>query len=142
MARFEHIGINVPDARAMANWYKENLYVNILKKIDEPPYTHFLGDSTGRVFLEIYTNHNAPIPDYHKQDPLIFHIAFESANPENLAKKLIDKGATMVEKVTPDNQSLLIMLRDPWGIPLQICKRSQPFVLPEAVVTYSSKDKN
>jgi len=142
MARFEHIGINVPDAIAMAKWYEENLYISVLKKMDIAPYTHFLGDSTGRVFLEIYTNPQAPFPDYYRQDPLIFHLAFEATNPEQLAKKLIDKGATMVDRVHPDKNSTLIMLRDPWGIPLQICKRSQPFVLPESIIDFFSREKN
>jgi len=142
MARFEHIGINVPDAIAMARWYEENLYVTILKKMDSVPYTHFLGDSTGRVFLEIYTNKEAKIPDYNKQDPLIFHIAFETMDPEKMAKKLVEKGATMVEKVQPDEKSVLIMMRDPWGIPLQLCKRSSPFVLPRPIIDFSAKEMN
>ena len=74
--KFEHFGINVPDAPAMATWYVEHLHMQIVRAIQGAPHTHFLADATGRVVVEIYSNPIAPIPDYANQDPLCLHIAF------------------------------------------------------------------
>jgi len=125
---FEHFALNVLEAKALADWYVKNCEMKIIHAIEKSPFTHFLADSTGRVVLEIYTNQNAFIPDYFKQHPLLFHIAFAVENPTSFQEKLIREGATFFEEVNLDDGSNLIMLRDPWGIPLQLCKRGKPLL--------------
>lgn len=124
--KFEHFAINVPDARATAKWYVENLGLTIVRQKPDAPYTHFLADNTDRVIIEIYSNPAAPYPDYPKQHQLVFHIAFVATDTKAVRAKLEKAGATFIIEETPDNSSLL-MMRDPWGVALQFCQRSKPF---------------
>jgi len=125
--RFEHFALNVPDARAAAAWYVEHLGLKVLRERKETPYTHFLADSSGRVFLELYTNPTDPIPDYPAQHQLRVHFAFAVPDAKTERARLIKAGATLiVEEPLPDG-TVLIMLRDPWGVPVQLCQRAQPF---------------
>lgn len=124
--KFEHLGINVPDPRAMASWYVKHFNMKIVRSMNDDPYTRFLADDSGRVCLELYANKTIEIPDYTKQHPLRFHLAFEITNPEKFSAVLIADGATFFEEIRPDESSHLVMLRDPWGVPLQLCKRSAP----------------
>ena len=124
--KFEHFALNVPDATAMAAWYVEHLNMNIVRAIQGAPHTHFLADATGRVVMEIYTNPAAPIPDYANQDPLCLHVAFAVEDAAATRDMLIASGATLVVNQTLDDDSLLVMLRDPWGVALQLCQRAVP----------------
>ena len=128
---FEHFALNVPDVRAAAAWYVEHLGLKVMRARTDAPYTHFLGDSTGRVFLEFYTNPKDPIPEYAAQHPLRMHVAFAVVDAKGEQARLLRAGATLaMEEPQPDG-SLLIMLRDPWGVPVQLCQRAQPFQPPE-----------
>ncbi len=126
--KIEHFAINVPDPIAMANWYVEHLGMRIVRQQTETPYMTFLADSSGQVMIEIYHNDAAPIPDYKNQDPLIVHIAFVSSDPKADKVRLQKAGAREdSDDITPSGD-LIIMLRDPWGIPIQLCKRARPMV--------------
>lgn len=124
--KFEHFGINVPDATAMAAWYVKHLNMQIVRAVQGAPHTHFLADATGRVVIEIYSNPIAPIPNYANQDPLCLHIAFAVENAAAVRDALIANDATLVANQTLDDGSLLVMLRDPWGMALQLCQRAAP----------------
>jgi glyoxylase I family protein len=125
--KFEHFAINVPDVRAQARWYVENLGMTVARSREDAPYTHFLADETGRVIVELYSNPSAAMPDYTAQHPLVFHIAFVATDARAVRAKLEQAGAKLfVEETTPDG-SLLVMMRDPWGVPLQFCQRTKPF---------------
>ena len=124
----EHLALNVAEPVAMARWYVQNLQMTIARGMDEPPYTHFLVDSAGHVALEIYYNPADAVPDYASMHPLRLHLAFTSGDPAADAKRLQAAGAKWVEDVRPEEGSYLVMLRDPWGLALQLCRRAQPFV--------------
>ncbi len=125
--KFEHFALNVPDVRAQARWYVDHLGFTILRQRTEGPLTHFLGDETGRVVVELYTNPTAAVPDYAAAHPLCFHFAVISADARADRARLEKAGATLfLEEPIPDG-SLLIMMRDPWGVPVQLCQRSKPF---------------
>jgi len=126
--KIEHFALNVDDPDAMAVWYVKNLGLKIAKQVTEPPYTHFLADSGGTVLLEIYNNPPDQVPAYGEMDPLLLHLAFVSADPDADRAALIDAGATFVEKVHTDDGSHLVMMRDPWGLALQLCKRGKPML--------------
>lgn len=123
---FEHFALNVPDARAMAAWYAAHCGAKAVRSMDRPPFTHFLADRTGRTFVELYTNTGQPFDDFRGRHPLLFHFAFAVADAEAAKEALLAAGATFVEEVRPDAGSLLVTLRDPWGVPLQVCQRSEP----------------
>lgn len=120
---FEHAALNVPDPKAMAEWYVIHCGAHLVSAKDDPPYTRFLSDSTGRVILEIYSNPEAPIPNYAAQHPLVLHIAFTVEAIDRDRDRLLDAGAELYAEETLDNGSRLVMLRDPWGVPLQLVKR-------------------
>lgn len=127
--KFEHLALNVPDAPAMARWYVEHLGLQVLRQKAEAPFTTFLGDDTGRVFLEIYSNPAAPRPHRGTDHPLVLHVAFVSTDARADATRLVAAGGTLfLEEPLPDG-SLLIFVRDPWGVALQLCQRTTPFAV-------------
>jgi catechol 2,3-dioxygenase-like lactoylglutathione lyase family enzyme len=121
----EHIAWNVSDPPAMAAWYVENLGMRILRQSTTSPHVHFLSDASGRTVIEIYNNTADPIPDYAAQHWLRFHVAFDAPDPDGARDALVAAGATFVSDQTMDDGSRLLMLRDPWGIPVQLCKRAK-----------------
>ena len=123
--KIEHFALNVADPVAMADWYVTQLGMKVARKLDIAARTHFLADSGGNVMLEIYNNPPDEVPDYAHIKPLLLHLAFVSENPQADAERLLAAGATYVEEVAMDDGSLLIMLRDPWGLAIQLCKRGQ-----------------
>ena len=125
--RFEHFALNVPAPREMALWYAEHLEFKILRAHDTGALAHFLGDDTGRVCFEIYHNPAAPVPDYTAIAPLTLHFAVFSTDARSLRARLVAARATLLTEDTLPDGSVLVMLRDPWGVPLQICQRATPF---------------
>jgi glyoxylase I family protein len=125
---FEHMALNVPDVRAAAAWYVTHLGLRVVRSRPDAPYTHFLADDTGRVFLELYSNPSDAFPDYRAQHPLRLHLAFAVADARAERVRLEQAGAALaLEEPQPDG-SLLIMMRDPWGVPVQLCQRTKPLL--------------
>lgn len=125
--KFEHFALNVPDARATSRWYTEHFGVAVARCLDAEPYTHFLADSTGRVFVEFYSNPAAPMPDYASAHPLSFHMGFFTDSATAAQRRLELAGAKLCQEETLADGSVLIMMRDPWGVPFQLCQRAKPF---------------
>jgi len=126
--KIEHFALNVKDPVAMAQWYVEHLGLEVVRKMDQAPHTHFLGDKSGAVLLEIYNNPPDQVPDYANMDPLLVHLAFVSDDPEKDKTRLMENGATFAEEVNLPDGSQLIMMRDPWGLAIQLCKRGEPMI--------------
>ncbi len=128
--KMEHVALNVKDPRAMAEWYRQHLDFTVAREMREAPYTHFLADSAGAVMLEIYHNPPDATPEYNAMDPLQLHLAFVSADPEADKERLVAGGAALVKEERHGDGSHLVMLRDPWGLPIQLCKRGEPMLRP------------
>ncbi len=126
--KLEHFALNVIDPVAMATWYVEHLGLRIVRQVTDAPHTHFLADSTGTILLEIYNNPPDQVPPYTTMNPLLLHIAFVSTDPEADKAVLLAAGATFVEELHFDDGSHLTMLRDPWGLAIQLCKRAEPML--------------
>jgi glyoxylase I family protein len=124
----EHIACNVADPAAIAAWYVEHLGMRVARHGGGPSNIHFLADAAGRTVIEIYCNAADPVPDYAAMNPLRFHIAFAAADPDAARSALVAAGATLVDDRTMPDGSRLLMLRDPWGLPLQLCKRAAPIL--------------
>ncbi|MFZ0455809.1 MAG: VOC family protein [Ignavibacteriaceae bacterium] len=125
---FEHFALNVSKPVEMSKWYVDNCEMKLVKSMDKYPFTRFLTDKAGKVMMEIYSNTTARIPEYEKQNPLEFHFALTVDDPVKIKDKLISAGATFEEEIKMDDGSHLFMLRDPFGIPLQLCKRAKPMI--------------
>jgi catechol 2,3-dioxygenase-like lactoylglutathione lyase family enzyme len=125
--KLEHVAFNVADPVAMADWYCKYCGFRVVRHIPHPAQTHFLADSESSV-LEIYCNPPKLVPDYKNMNPLLFHLALVSDNPETDSQRLIAAGASYVEEIKLPDGSHLIMLRDPWGIALQLCGRVKPLL--------------
>jgi glyoxylase I family protein len=121
--KIEHFAINVENPVDMANWYVETMGLKVVSQVKDPPFTTFLADESDRVMIEIYNNPEDHVPDYRNMDPLILHLAFVSQDPEKDKKRLVNAGAAVVSNDHLDDGSHLIMLRDPWGVCIQLCKR-------------------
>ena len=126
--KLEHVAINVAEPQAMAEWYEKHLGLRTVKQASEEPYMTFMADSSGRVMIEIYHNSSAQVPDYHSMNPLMLHFAFVSETPGDDKARLIAAGASQVSDEQMPDGSRIIMLRDPWGVPLQLCKRASPLL--------------
>ena len=124
----EHFACNVSDPAAMAAWYVEHLGMQVVRRVPTPPYMHFLADAAGRAVIEIYSNTADPVPDYASMHPLRFHVAFAAEDPDAARAALVAAGATFVDEQALPDGSRLLMLRDPWGLPLQLCKRTKPLL--------------
>jgi catechol 2,3-dioxygenase-like lactoylglutathione lyase family enzyme len=125
--KFEHFALNVPDAKATAAWYVAHLGLKVARTRNDAPYTSFLSDDTGRVIFEVYSNTAAAYPDHPSAHPLSFHVAFVADDPVAVRSRLVAAGATPAYEETLPDGSFLIMIRDPWGIPLQLVRRVTPF---------------
>lgn len=126
--KLEHFALNVEEPVAMAEWYVEYLGLQVVRQMKEPPYTAFLADTSGRIMIEIYKNPADEVPAYRNMDPLLVHLAFVSAQPEEDKERLLKAGASLVTEQHLKDGSHLIMMRDPWGLAVQLCKRGVPML--------------
>jgi len=126
--KMEHVALNVSDPLAMAAWYKDYLGFEIVRSMAMPPYTTFLRESGGAVMLEVYHNPPDQVPPYAEMNPLLLHVAFVSADPEADKEALLAAGATLVIEEHLADGSYLIMMRDPWGLAIQLCRRTTPLL--------------
>lgn len=78
--------------------------------------------------LEIYHNPPGEVPDYAAMNPLLLHLAFVSQSPADDSTRLIAAGASWVDEIKLPDGTHLVMLRDPWGLALQLCKRAVPLL--------------
>lgn len=126
--KLEHFALNVEDPSAMSTWYVENLGLKVVRQMKEAPYTTFMADSSGRIMIEIYRNPADEVPPYRDMNPLLVHLAFVSEEPGEDKNSLLEAGATLVSDQHLEDGSHLVMLRDPWGLALQLCKRAVPML--------------
>ncbi len=122
---FEHFAINVKNPHEVRDWYCEHLGLKVVWELKEHPYMMFLADSTGRVVCELYHRPEFEITDFSKKHQLVFHFAFESENTEADKNRLLNAGASFVEEMKKEDGTHIAMLRDPWGLPLQLCQRAE-----------------
>lgn len=127
--KIEHVAMIMDDPVAAAQWYVRHLGFEVRRASDQPPYAHFLADSSATVMIEIYNNPKCPVPNYRDMDPLQLHLAFVSDDIEGDRRRLIEAGATADGDIEalPDGGAVA-MLRDPWGVPIQLARRGKPML--------------
>jgi catechol 2,3-dioxygenase-like lactoylglutathione lyase family enzyme len=125
----EHIGYVVEDPRGAAKWYVENLGLRVVRSFGEPGYAQFLADSSGHVMIEIYASATVPLPDYRAMNLLTLHLAFEADDVEATRLRLLAAGATPDGEITyAPNGDVIAVVRDPWGFPVQLARRSKAMI--------------
>jgi len=126
--KLEHFALNVEEPWQMSAWYVTNLGLKVVRQMVEAPYTTFLADDSGRIMIEIYNKPANEVPPYRDMNPLLVHLAFVSDNPEEDKNKLLAAGASLETDQHLEDGSHLVMLRDPWGLAVQLCKRGIPML--------------
>jgi catechol 2,3-dioxygenase-like lactoylglutathione lyase family enzyme len=125
----EHVGLNVIAPAEAAEWYGKNLGMKVARKFGPPAFGHFLADACGQMMIEFYHNTKAPVPDYRAMNPLALHIAFQVDDMLAARDRLLKAGATPEGEIgLNDDGDQLAMLRDPWGLAIQLVKRSNPML--------------
>ncbi len=127
--RLEHVAINVPDPVGMAEWYSENLGMKVMREGPAPANMRFVADSDENMMLELYNNPPDAVPDYKNMDPLSLHIAFMVDDVEATKARLLAAGATVAKDIEETAAGdKLVILRDPWGVPIQFLTRAKPMI--------------
>ena len=127
--KIEHVAFQVADPVAVARWYIEHLGMTLKRAFPDRPWGQFLSDDGDSVMLEFYNNPKVSVPDYQAVDPLLVHIAFTTDDVHTTRARLLAAGATAESEVTvTDSGDTLMMLRDPWGLPIQFIRRKVPMI--------------
>lgn len=117
--KLEHVAFDVADPEKLIAWWCENLGFR-----RSAPGSAFIIDDSGTMGLEIYRTGETPAaPDYTAMNSMTLHIAFVSEDVKADVDRLVAAGATL-ETLKVDNPAFhMAILRDPWGVPIQLCKR-------------------
>lgn len=128
--QIEHIAWQVDDPHKVADWYVNHMGFTIKRSAHEPVPVVFMADGSDRIMLEIYNNPKASILDYANLDPLQLHLAFTSQDIPADMHRLIAAGCTFVQEIGDGSSDTdhIIMLRDPFGFAIQLCRRADPMV--------------
>ena len=122
----EHVAFLVDDPNGMADWYCEHLGMKVVRKGGPPNHMTFLMDEAGRTMFEIYTRGDLETPDYASMHPSVLHFAFHTDDVPGDRGRLIAAGATPVDEISvTDAGDEMTMLRDPWGVVIQVLKRKE-----------------
>ena len=118
--KLEHVALDVSDPDKFIDWWCHNLGFRRSK-----PGSAFILDDSGVMGLEIYRTGETPqAPEYAKMNSMTLHIAFVSDDVKRDCDRLVEAGATL-EQLSLENPAFhMAILRDPWGVPIQLCKRA------------------
>lgn len=127
--KIEHFALQIQFPAEAAAWYERHLGFVCKRASDAPVPVRFLADESGSVMLELYNNPKMTTPDYSAMDPLLLHLAFVCEDVPGKAESLAAAGATLLSgpETTPAGDQLA-MLRDPWGLAIQLCRRANPML--------------
>ena len=127
--KIEHTAYQVADPVSVARWYVEHLGMTVKRSQKEPPFMHFVADDGNAVMLEFYNHPTVAVPNYRELHPFVFHLAFMTDDVASTRARLLAAGATPEGdvSVSPAGDELA-MLRDPWGLPLQLLRRRQRMI--------------
>lgn len=126
--KLEHMALNVDNPPAMADWYSQHLGMRVLRAREDAPYTRFLADSAGCVFLELYRKPEDGLPDYRAMPTGRLHLGFLTTAPEQDRDRLLAAGAALVADESLRDGSRVVTFRDPWGFAFQISQRTRNWV--------------
>ena len=119
--KLEHVAIDVPDAESLIAWWCDNLGFR-----RSAPGSAFIIDDSGTMGLEVYRTGETPVaPDYKAMNSMTLHVAFVSEDVKADVDRLVAAGATLEQMMLENPAFNMAILRDPWGVAIQLCKRKQ-----------------
>jgi catechol 2,3-dioxygenase-like lactoylglutathione lyase family enzyme len=121
--KLEHIAFDVPDPEAFIAWWCAHLGFRRTAP-------GFIADDSGAMCLEIYRTGETPAaPDYAAANAMTMHIAFVSADVKADVDRLVAAGARLETIQTENPDFHVAIVRDPWGVPVQLCRRAKTVFL-------------
>jgi len=124
--KLEHIALDVSDPAAFIDWWCTNLGFR-----RSAPDSAFIMDDSGTSGLEIYRTGETPsAPDYAAMHAMTLHVAFVSDDVKADVERLVSAGAKLETLKLEDPAFHMAILRDPWGVAVQLCKREKSIFLP------------
>ncbi len=125
----EHVAFNVKDSKALAGWYMQWLSMKVQREGSAPVFGMFISDTKRKMMFEFYQNSNYPIFDTNVIHPMSFHVAFHVEDVAKTRLLLLSNNATVEDDiVTTSAGDTILMMRDPFGIPIQFVCRTQPML--------------
>ena len=126
--RLEHVAFALPDPPAAAAWYVEHLGFRVLRAGGPPTHAHFLVPDGGGTMLEIFCDAEHPPPDRRGVHPMHAHLAFAVEDIDAAVAAMVAAGGVAEGAIaTSPAGDRYAIVRDPWGVPLQLITRSMPF---------------
>ena len=126
--RLEHVGLALADPVGAAAWYGQHLGCETVRSSSEPPHAHFLRPRQGGALIEFFNNPAVADVDYWQVNPMQGHLAFAVEDVDAESAALVSAGATLDgPAATTPHGDRYQMLRDPWGVPLQLITRLVAF---------------
>ena len=122
--RIEHIGLCIDHPISVAEWWVAHLGFHWIRKLGtDQEGAAFIGDGQGTV-IEFGKLPEVPSLDMRKMEYIQLHLALECTDTLAEARRLIAAGASWVGE-SPRNayQNEKVIVRDPWGIVLQLINR-------------------
>ena len=124
----EHLAINMADSRARSMWYRDNFGFVAICDATVGPFTIFSSDAGKHLMFELYHFPQYPIVDFQKLNPFSMHVAFATNNVAGARDGLTKGGASFIEFHNTAQGDSVLVLRDPWGMPIHIVKRVKPML--------------
>ena len=89
----------------------------------------FIADSAKHMMFELYHNKDYAAINYDSVSHITLHVAFAVDDVHAAKDILVAAGAKVADDITktPGGDTVL-MLRDPWGLPIQFVKRVKPML--------------
>jgi len=124
MLRLDHVALQHPQPEAVSAWLCLHFGLVVYRVSASASRARFLRCSATGMMLEIYRQPEVAVPDYAAMPPAVLHLAFYTDAIDADAARLLAAGA--VSAGEPGRNSAgdaFLMLRDPWGVPLQLVSR-------------------
>ena len=125
----EHFAINVADSREISKWFVKNLGMIVIHDGKAPAYGMFVADAGKNMMFELYQNKDIPMVNFDSVSYQTFHVAFVVHGIQTVKDALVATGAKIAEDMKKTlNGDDVLMLRTPWGLPIQLVKRVDPML--------------
>ena len=122
--KVEHIGLIVRAPIDMGAWYAEHLgFRVVVQNGDNSQGSAWLEDDAGTLLIELGATPTTPPLDFASMAPLQVHLAVASEDAEADSRRLQAAGATFVERCASAPGDVILLLRDPWGMAVQLVQR-------------------